>query len=184
MPIAMSRRRKHADTAGPTPETEADRRLVRDIATRGWHVVDVPEQNERPSWAFTVGLEVSFGHSEVVVFGLPGSSNCEVLERVATGIATGRSHRAGTATEAILPGLRCEFRTVAAIWHDPLLGYAVWYYDGLPFSTVQFCWPDRAGRLPGAIAFDPDIANLQPQLEHASAREAGIEALLHALDIR
>jgi len=83
-----------------------------------------------------------------------------------------------------LPGLRCDVRSVAVAWHELLLGYALWFQAGEPISAVQIRWPDQAGRLPGDPACDPEISRLQPRLEHANARAAGAEELLHALDIR
>ena len=67
----------------PTPQTDTDRSVLRDVAARGWHSVAVAERNDQPGWAFTIGLQRSFEHPEVVAFGLPGTANQEVVERVA-----------------------------------------------------------------------------------------------------
>lgn len=166
----------------PRPETDADQRVLRDIADRGWHVVVVDEISDRPGWAFSIGLQRSFGHPEVVVFGLPERANREIVDRVARDVAAGRPHPAGSACDTILAGLRCELRAVAREWHTLLLGYATWYYGGDDFSAVQLLWPDRDDRLPDRTDFDPDLAGLQPLLEHASAERAGLGDLLHALD--
>jgi len=156
--------------------------LLRDIADRGWHVVTVTELSDRPGWAFSIGLQRSFGHPEVVAFGLPEAANREVVDRVARDVAHGTAHTAGSACDTILSGLRCEFRSVARAWHGPLLGYATWYYGDEDFSAVQLLWPDRDDRLPDRADFDPDLAGLQPLLEHASADRAGLSGLLHSLD--
>jgi hypothetical protein len=166
----------------PKPQTDTDRGVVRDIATLGWHIVTVAERNDRPGWAFTIGLQCSFEHPEVIAFGLPGEANREIVERVARDIAAGSSHPAGSTCDTILQGLPCEFRAVARNWYEIFLGYAVWYYGDRNFPVVQFLWPDRENRLPDRPDFDPDLAGLQPLLEHATAEEARVTDLLHALD--
>jgi hypothetical protein len=166
----------------PKPQTDADRSLMRDIATRGWHIVTVEERNDRPGWAFTIGLQSSFEHPEVIVFGLPTQANREIIERIARDIAAGSAHPAGSTCDTILQGLPCEFRAVARSWHETFLGYAVWYYGNPNFRVVQFLWPDRENRFPNQPDFDPDLARLQPLLEHASAEEARVSDVLHSLD--
>jgi hypothetical protein len=166
----------------PTAQTDTDRSVLRDIATRGWHIVTVAERNDRPGWAFTIGLQHSFGHPEVIAFGLPGNANREIVEQAARDIAAGNTHPAGSTCDTILPGLGCEFRAVAPAWYAAFLGYAVWYYGDRDFPVVQFLWPDREDRLPDQPDFDPDLAGLQPLLEHTTAETAGVDDLLHSLD--
>ena len=105
----------------PKPQTDADRSLMRDIATRGWHIVTVEERNDRPGWAFTIGLQSSFEHPEVIVFGLPTQANRKIIERIARDIAAGSAHPAGSTCDTILQGLPCEFRAVARSWHETFL---------------------------------------------------------------
>jgi hypothetical protein len=166
----------------PKPQTDADRSVIRDIATRGWHIVTVAERNDQPGWAFTIGLQGSFEHPEVIVFGLPGKVNQEIVERIARDIAAGTAHPAASTCDTILQGLPCEFRPVARGWYETFLGYAVWYYGDPNFPVVQFLWPDRENRLPDQSDFDPELAGLQPLLEHANVEEARVSDLLHALD--
>jgi len=166
----------------PKPQTDADRSVIRDIATRGWHIVVVAERNDRPGWAFTIGLQRSFEHPEVIAFGLPGTANREIADRIARDIAAGNTHPAGSTCDKILQGLPCEFRAVDRSWYETFLGYAVWYYGDGNFPVIQFLWPDRENRLPDRPDFDPDLAGLQPLLEHATAEEARVTDLLHALD--
>ena len=155
---------------------------MRDVATRGWHIVTIAERNDLPGWAFTIGLQRSFEQPEVIAFGLPGEANREIVERVARDIATGTSHPVGSTCNTILHGLPCAFRSVSRSWYETFLGYAVWFYGDQDFPVVQLLWPDRENRLPDQPGFDPDLAGLQPLLEHATAEAARVTDLLHALD--
>jgi len=48
-----------------------DAQVPADIETYGWHVIEVPEDDEGPGFAFTIGLFRRFEHPELIVFGLP-----------------------------------------------------------------------------------------------------------------
>ena len=51
--------------------TGGDAQMRDDIATYGWHVIKVLEDDEGPGFAFTIGLHQRFAHPELIVFGLP-----------------------------------------------------------------------------------------------------------------
>jgi hypothetical protein len=68
-----------AERAGPgepwqrTPavtEEDRDKKLVSDIEQVGWHVVMIPEDDEGPSFAYSIGLFQTFGHPEIIICGL------------------------------------------------------------------------------------------------------------------
>ena len=54
----------------PEPRDDSDRKVIHDVETHGWHVVNILPESETPGWAFTIGLGQSFSHAEIVVFGL------------------------------------------------------------------------------------------------------------------
>ena len=53
-----------------TCSDERDEKVVRDVAQHGWHVINILEQNGCPSWSFSIGLFHTYGHPEVLIFGL------------------------------------------------------------------------------------------------------------------
>jgi hypothetical protein len=167
----------------PTPETEVDRRLLDDIETQGWHVIRVPPRGNTPGWAFSVGLHHRFAHPEIIVFGLPMEALHNLVDRVASGVAGGGRYPSGSTSDQILEGYTCGMRPVMRRWYQAFLGYAVWFYGDDEFPVVQCRWPDRENRLPEHPDFDVELANLQPFLEHESTKQAGVEALLHSLDV-
>ena len=166
----------------PEPECDADRKVLADIRDVGWHLVHVPEVGRTPGWAFTIGLFHSFGHPEILVFGLPRSAMLTLLGRLASNVREGERYLPGTTSERVLEGYECSFRPVHPRWFSPLLGYASWFYGDDGFACVQCLWPDRDGNLPDAPDFEPELRGTQPLLEFESAREARAEELLHSLD--
>lgn len=63
----------------PEPADDGDRKLLSDIHEFGWHVVNVPGDERAPAWCFTVGLQHSYGHPELVIVGLPLDTGHAVL---------------------------------------------------------------------------------------------------------
>jgi hypothetical protein len=166
----------------PRPETDADRKLLEDIASHGWHVIRVPERGVTPGWAFTIGLYRSFQHPELVIFGLPLEVMHRILNQLGDDVAKGLEFSAHSESDRVLENYTCAFRPVASPWLRPFLGYALWFYSNEAFPALQCLWPDRAGHLPDDPAFDPDLKSLQPLLEHSRADQARTTALLHSLD--
>jgi len=168
----------------PTPETTADRRLLDDVAIRGWHVICVAPRGNTPGWAFSVGLHRRFAHPEVIVFGLPSDTLQEFVGRIASDVAGGVRYPPDATSDRIVAGYTCDMRPVAQRWYGAFLGYATWFYGGPGFPVLQCRWPDRENRLPEHPDFDADLLDLQPLLDRESTREARVEALLHALDVQ
>jgi hypothetical protein len=60
--------------------SESDRALVEDVERYGFHYItvgqsdadaeDLPDWQDVPDWTYSIGLYVSFGHPEIVVFTL------------------------------------------------------------------------------------------------------------------
>ena len=167
----------------PTPETEVDRRLLDDVEAQGWHVMRVPPRGNTPGWAFSVGLHHRFDHPEIIVFGLPPEALFNLVDRIASRVASGDCFSPGSTSDRILEGYTCGIQPVMRRWYQAFLGYAIWFYGDEEFPVVQFRWPDRGNRRPEHPDFDGELASLQPFLEYERAEEAGVEALLHSLDI-
>lgn len=67
------------------------KRIFDDVAKFGWHVVGVlAGKNDAPEFSFSVGLFQTYGHPELVIFGLPMNAAHGIiatcLERVNEGI--------------------------------------------------------------------------------------------------
>lgn len=102
-----------------------------------------------PEWAFSIGLFHSFGHPEVILFGLP-------LERCMTLVnVIGRQAKAGTRYQSgkeyadILQNpYKCVFRDVRRDHYRDYVGYASWFYETDSFPLMQCFWPDKDRSIP------------------------------------
>lgn len=160
----------------------ADRKVLADVKTAGWHVVKVPEAEGTPGWAFSIGLHHTFGHPEVVVFGLPLEVMHEAINTLGAAVREGAIFEADTRHDDVaFAGVACAFRTVQRRWYAPFLGYATWFYRGKTFPALQCFWPDKAGRFPWEASGDSRVEQLQPLLFRTDADAARVAHLLRTL---
>ncbi len=144
--------------------SSGDAQVHADIATYGWHVVKVLEDDEGPGFAFTIGLYQRFEHPELIVFGLPPDTMHLMLNGAGEAVRAGQTYTAGRSYGDILEGYNCTFRPVPRRHYEAYLGYARWYYDGDGFPALQLIWPDREHRYPWTAPADAWIRTGQPVL--------------------
>ncbi len=167
----------------PEAHSEQDRRILDDVRRFGWHVVVVPADDSSSGWAFTVGLQHSFQHSEFLMFGLTAEILHAALNNVAEDVRDGQRFEDGARSGEVLEGVECAFRSVEPHWYTPFLGYGLWFYGGCEFSVLQCLWPDRGGHLPWESSFRADWRELQPLLFRESVDAARTLRWLRSMDL-
>jgi len=151
----------------PTPESAGDRKLLDDIATYGWHVMNVFEAKDSPPFSYTIGLQHSYGHPELIILGLPDNVAHPTLNIAGEAIKKGRRYLAGEVSDEFLEGYGITFRAVPLRHYPPFLGLARWFYEGDTFSTLQLVYPDRSGRWPWDPTVSAGFRDAQPVLAEA-----------------
>lgn len=162
----------------PVPRSRADERLLEDVANYGWHVAIVPPEEDSPGWAYSVGFLSTFGHPEVVVFGLPPEDAHALVNDVGDRIRNGITAEESAAIGDLLTGRICAVRGVAGRWKAALLEAATWFHGREDMPVLQILWADADGRLPGDAGFTELPAEAQPLLHRDSPEEALLERVL------
>ncbi len=149
-------------------------KIKNDVAQYGWHVMKVFADESGPPFAYTIGLDQTFDHPEVLVFGL--NNDLDFMHRVLNGIGSriekGERFDHGMSKKGILPGFMCAFARVPLSAYEEHFGQAIDYY-GEPFRAVQCIWPDPKKRLPWDPRVMPQILARQAVLlrPDAAARD-------------
>ena len=130
----------------------------------GWHILLIPEDEEGPTFAYTIGLYHSYQHPEVLVQGLPQECVHGMLNVIGENVKSGQSYEAGNKYAGILEGCDCVFVTIHPSHYNEYLGSAIRFYKHALFPVLQCVWPDREGRFPWEAGFPPGLASLQPVL--------------------
>jgi hypothetical protein len=139
-------------------------RSVRDV---GWSVQLIPagEAPNEPAFAYTVGLHKSYGHPELIIFGLDHQVMHEVLNNLGERIKAGKALTARGQVADVLVGQDVRLREVLTEESfRAYVGYARWFNGGSTFRLLQVLWPDKDGRFPGDAGAAVFLAGLQPVL--------------------
>lgn len=127
----------------PEPQDNGDRKLLADVARVGWAVVGIPEDDEGPGYAFSVGLFRTFGHPEVVLIGLPWEVSYRFINDIGVAVKAGKAFEAGRTYDDLAAGYPSAFVTVEPSRYQEYLGTAGWFYRGWDFPALQMVWCDR-----------------------------------------
>ncbi len=126
----------------------SDQKLLGDVRDFGWHHLHIhPDAGLR--WSFSVGLFETWGHPEVVVFGLDMETAQGVLSVAADIAKAGQQAADGTHAGDFIEAYEVCFLRVRPHWYGSFLGYAQWYNGTAGgFPVLQLVWPDASGRFP------------------------------------
>ena len=128
-----------------------------------WQVILIPEDEEGPAFAFTVGLFGRFDHPEILVMGLGLETMHAILNALGRDIKSGRVFRDGEVASDVLRGNACAFRFIERANYPEFLGAAKSFYEHADFSVLQCFWPDKCGLFLWQRGFDPALRfNQQP----------------------
>lgn len=131
--------------------SSVDAKVRADVEKHGWHVIRVFSPDEiSPPFAYTIGLEKTFDHPELIVFGLNADLDLMhfVLGTIVDRIKKGERFDHGTKKKDILPGYVCPFARFPRDAYDEHVGRAQVFYGSSDFRVVQCIWPDPKKRLP------------------------------------
>jgi hypothetical protein len=135
------------------------------IAEHGWWVGMIGEEGGQPGFAYTIGLHESFGHAEIIIFGLPLASMHRILNVCGALVREGKRFADGSTSPDVLEGYEVRFRSVVAREsYETFLGYGCRFYGERSFEVLQCVWPDKAHKFPGEAGAAAFLAAAQPMV--------------------
>ena len=141
-----------------------DRNTIKHVEEHGWSVMQIPEDELGPGWAFTVGLWHSHRQHELAIFGLEIDAMKACLnvlgEQSADGWPPGPDHD----RSHVLDGSPVLFKTVDPRWYKAFFGTAIAFYRRPPIPFLQVLWADQDERFPTAPDCDSVVRGRQPSL--------------------
>lgn len=142
-----------------------EQRVIDDVREYGWHVVGIEADESGPAFAYSVGLQHTFDHPEIIVFGLNDAETMmHIINTIGEAVRNGSVFQDWHESDQILNGYSCLFRTIPAKAYPDYLGYANWYYRPSPFAVLQCFWPDKQHRFPWDPECHPSVQQRQPIL--------------------
>ena len=148
-------------------EDKSEQKVIDDIANFGWHCVNILADGEHVAYSFTVGLFHSYGHPELIIFGLPSETAHQVLAIAADAAKSGSPLDLAQTTDALLNNYHCCFAEVPLTEYYEHVGYCRWYYQGNDFPLYQIIWPSRSGLFPWHHQATNEFKASQPVIAQA-----------------
>jgi hypothetical protein len=150
-----------------------EQKLVDDVAQYGWHVMKVSSAVDEPEtlpFAYTIGLQATFGWPELLCYGLSTDVMAQLLNNAVNELRERAAQPAvGLILHDVANGFECRLSGVAQRHHREHLGYAIWFarHRGERAEDVQclqLLWPDRHGHFPDEADCTEGVKELEPLL--------------------
>ncbi|MGI5183488.1 DUF4262 domain-containing protein [Dactylosporangium sp. CA-152071] len=142
----------------------AEAGTVGHVLEHGWSVLMVPEDEQGPGWAYTIGLWHSHRLPELAMFGLDVELMRTCLNDIGRRAVAGPPVEAGQALDDVIERWPVHLRTVNLRWFRPFFGRAIAFYRRPPIPMLQVVWPDRNGRCTWDAGSEDVVRARQPQL--------------------
>lgn len=152
----------------PDHDCNIDDLLVKtrqNIATYGLQGISVPGSNYLPSSTYSVGLQETYHHPEIICFGLKTDLMHALVNDVAAIIKEGNRMQPGNTYDNVFQGLDAMFLRVDPANIDDYFGVAIRHYKRSDFPALQLVWPDNDNRFPWEAGFSANLLDKQPLLD-------------------
>lgn len=124
-------------------------KLLSDIWRDGYHKVGVfSEAAGEPEFAYTVGIQHTYQHPELAIFGLDIDTEFDILDTVVDLVENGARFSHEVESAEVLDGARVVFLGFAKEHYDEYLTQAGNFYRSDSFPALLIAWPDRDGNFP------------------------------------
>ena len=124
-------------------------KIIKDIENFGWHSLFVFDpEGEKANFHYTVGLEESYSHPEILIFGLSQDSGHGILTDLVEEIKSGKPFEPNLKLSEVIGGsFDVMFKPVRNPLDIEYLAGAQNYYKKNFRAYVMF-WPDKENVLP------------------------------------
>jgi hypothetical protein len=139
-------------------------KVVDDVERVGWHCMWVGGAPGHPSYGYSIGLHRTFGHPEILIFGLEPRNTHGIMSTIVGDIRAGRGRHAGERAPDLLVGLECVFLKVPRQRLREFVGIAIRFHGNDAFPCLQLVWPDEGGYFPWDPGMRARLRALQPVL--------------------
>jgi hypothetical protein len=148
----------------PWDSLSDDDEIARALAKDGWRAIG---SNTSPPYVYTCGLMTTFGHPELIMFGLKGDERFAILDAMVNGLQSGRSFAKPGKYDSVTDMWPIAVRKVHPIQHEFYFDYAMEHcrHRSCGLEAMQVFWPDDHGRYPFDVGCDRAVYESQPRLD-------------------
>jgi hypothetical protein len=138
--------------------------ILRIVEEYGWYVALFEANTAMPAFAYTIGLWQTFGHPEVISFGLSGATLHAILDNAGELVKQGQKIELQKDSWEMFSKSPAQFRPVHQSNMADYFGYGIWYNQYQDFPAIQLFSTDTAFKYPWDESYNPELALMQPLL--------------------
>ncbi|KUJ52222.1 DUF4262 domain-containing protein [Chryseobacterium sp. JAH] len=138
---------------------------VQNINKFGLQVILVGSTDYLPSFAYSIGLQKSYNHPEIICFGLPSNLAHGIINDIARIIKNGEKINSKKIYTNIFDNSRAVFLNVDKVNIPDYFGACLNYYGDEKFDALQLIWTDRNDIFPWEESFEDEFLYKQPLLD-------------------
>lgn len=138
--------------------------ILDNVEEYGWHINAIPEDDEGPAFAYSIGMYRKLAHPEIIMIGQRIENMHGIINHIGDLIRAGQRFEDGGIYPGVLEGYDVCFRLVAREHYPDYFGYTRWFYNGDDFPVLQCIWPSRSGLFPWDSTVRAAFRGRQPLL--------------------
>lgn len=124
-------------------------RMKAKIAQNGWTAQGILANENQPGWTYTIGLDQSRSHPDLLIVGLDQKVAYYVLDVLAQRVMAGERFEPGQSLSGLLAGdYELVVIEVDDVTEGDIFNMATFFYEGWNFTALQLVWPDMDGNYP------------------------------------
>lgn len=147
---------------------QAEEKIKSDVKKYGWHVALFEETDNEPSFAYSIGFWQTFGHPEIIIFGLSLENLHTLINTAGEKIKDSKKLEIHEDDFDFLEEFPVQFISVSSENFKDYFGYGMWFYNYQPFPALQLIWPDKNGFFPWHEGCDKKMKSEQPLMDKGS----------------
>jgi hypothetical protein len=133
-----------------TADDAHDIKVLSDVKEYGFHIVWIKSEGLQPDYGFTIGLEYSYEHPEIIL-----------------GAEIKKGQKFIDSDDYIkISSQKFMVKKMDPSNYGEYIGYFMWFYRSLktPPAVMQLFWPDESDKFPWDDGFNEKFLNSQPLL--------------------
>ncbi len=131
----------------------------------GLSIVMIEATEYLPSFAYSIGLQETFKHPEIICFGLRTQTLFELINDVAEIIKEEGQIKPEIEYDNVFKNSSAKFLQVDENNIEDYFGVTIKYYESKEFQGLQLVWTDRNNKFPWEEGFEEEFKYKQPLLD-------------------
>ena len=143
---------------------EHEQKAIENIEKFGCHILHVMEEDEYPSFCYSIGIEHTTKHPDLIVIGLNQEIAHWVINEYCNRAKKGEEFHPNQFYEDFLEGYKVTFIEVDKKHYKEYLGWGRWYNKGDGFKMLQMVYPTTSNIWPWDKNAPENFSQFQPLL--------------------